>query len=231
MPRRDDAKQETRRRLLTAAREVVAEHGAAALSLRDVARRAGVVPSAVYRHVDSRDGLLNELLVESYTSLADALEGSDADGWAATAAALRAWARERPHEFWLLYGTPVPGHAASEHTVPEAARIAQVFVRARAATAGPVEMTEAGDVPAGTPSAANVPAGTASGPVFAEALRAQLAGPATEFGADPQVLGTVLADLAQLIGLLLLEAGGHFVGTAEPADQLWEWIVARQGRG
>ena len=209
MSRREDAKQETRRRLLTAAREVVADQGAAVLSLRDVARRAGVVPSAVYRHVENRDALLSELLVESYRSLADALEAACFSGWAATAGALRAWALERPHEFQLLYGTPVPGYSAPEPTVPEAARIARAFLRARGVD----------DVPAETSPA--VPVRTA--------LIAQLEAPSAQLGTDPETLAATLADLSQLVGLLLLEAGGHFVGTADPADHLWDAVVARQG--
>ncbi len=209
MSRREDAKQETRRRLLTAAREVVADQGAAALSLRDVARRAGVVPSAVYRHVENRDALLSELLVESYRSLADALDAACSFGWAVTAGALRAWALERPHEFQLLYGTPVPGYSAPERTVPEAARIARAFLRARGVD----------DVPSETSPA--VPVRTA--------LIAQLNAPSAQLDTDPETLAATLADLSQLVGLLLLEAGGHFVGTADPADHLWDAVVARQG--
>lgn len=218
MSRREDAKQETRRRLLTAAREVVAHQGAAALSLREVARRAGVVPSAVYRHVENRDALLSELLVESYRSLADALEAVCSSGWAATAGALRAWALERPHEFQLLYGTPVPGYSAPERTVPEAARIARAFLQARLV----------GDRAGGAGAPESVPAGTSPPGKDQAALPTQLLTPAAQLDTDPVILAVVLADLAQLVGLLLLEAGGHFVGTADPADHLWDAVVARQ---
>jgi AcrR family transcriptional regulator len=43
---------------LRAARELLEEDGSAALSLRAVARRAGVSPSAPYRHYADRDTLL-----------------------------------------------------------------------------------------------------------------------------------------------------------------------------
>ena len=49
-------------------------HGAAGLSLRAIARELGVVSSAVYRYVPSRDDLLTMLLVEGYADLADAAE-------------------------------------------------------------------------------------------------------------------------------------------------------------
>lgn len=55
-------------------REHLAEHGAAALSLRAVARDLGVVSSAVYRYVASRDELLTLLVVQGYTELGDAVD-------------------------------------------------------------------------------------------------------------------------------------------------------------
>ena len=45
----------------------------------------------------------------------------------------------------------------------------------------------------------------------------------------PSAAAAVLAELAALVGFLTLEIGGHFVGTADPADHLWGAVVARQG--
>src|SRR5437764_593715 len=44
--------------LVEAGLAALAEHGLEAMSLRDVARRAGVTPPAVYRHFADRDALL-----------------------------------------------------------------------------------------------------------------------------------------------------------------------------
>lgn len=186
-------------------------------------RRAGVVPSAVYRHVESRDALLSELLVESYRSLADALEAEAPSGWRAVAGALRSWALARPHEFQLLYGTPVPGYSAPERTVPEAAHIARAFVQARGGRAEGDGRPPGGGVPAGTPTP-----GTPTPHRSRDALHTQLGAAAAQFDVDPAILAAVLADLAQLVGLLLLETGRHFVGTADPADHLWDAVVAQQ---
>ncbi|MDO5661113.1 MAG: WHG domain-containing protein [Brachybacterium sp.] len=211
MTSRADAKERTRTRLVEAARETVREQGAAALSLRDVARRAGVVPSAVYKHVDSRDALLTTLIVESYAALAEHLESvaeRDGAGWSASADGLRDWALSRRHEFYLLYGTPVPGYAAPQETVPLAARIVAVFLAA------------APDARIGTEGEERA--------IEASPLHRQLAPSAADLGVSPARLASVLADLAQLIGLLLLELGGHFVGTADPADHLWRRVVDAQ---
>src|SRR5690606_20324913 len=50
-------KERTRSALLTAALELSQEQGFAQTSLRQVAKRAGVVPAAFYRHFDSMDEL------------------------------------------------------------------------------------------------------------------------------------------------------------------------------
>lgn len=53
---------ETRQRILRAARELLEEQGAAAVRLEDVGRRAGVSRQAVYLNFGSRSGLLVELV-------------------------------------------------------------------------------------------------------------------------------------------------------------------------
>ncbi len=106
--------------ILRVAREHLATSGAAALSLRAIARDLGMVSSGIYRYVESRDELLTRLIVDGYTSLAaavsrahDAVDDADLGGrWEAVAHALRAWSLEHPHDFALLYGSPVPDYRA-----------------------------------------------------------------------------------------------------------------------
>lgn len=52
----------SRATVLTAARELAADQGADALSMRAVARRLGVAPNALYSHVASRTDLVDQLL-------------------------------------------------------------------------------------------------------------------------------------------------------------------------
>ena len=98
------------------------DHGAGELSLRAVARDVGLSPAGVYRYFASREELLTALISDGYDDLADHLAAAlDAEGqttprarMAAAGRAYRAWALEHPHEFALLYGTPIPGYAAPE---------------------------------------------------------------------------------------------------------------------
>ncbi len=53
---------ERRTRILDAAVEVLAEHGYAAATMHEIARRAGVVPSVIYDHFTSKRDLHIELL-------------------------------------------------------------------------------------------------------------------------------------------------------------------------
>lgn len=113
-------------------REHLATDGAAALSLRAVARDLGVVSSAVYRYVESRDELLTLLVVDGYDELGDAvdaalakIEGSDHAGrMRAIGRAVRMWALAEPATYALLFGSPVPGYEApAERTTGPGTRV------------------------------------------------------------------------------------------------------------
>ena len=60
--------------LLHSAGEMLEKEGLAALSLREVARRAGVSHNAPYRHFADRDSLLAALAAEGFQQFAEALE-------------------------------------------------------------------------------------------------------------------------------------------------------------
>lgn len=66
---RSERKQRTRRAILDAALALSDEQTLAALSLRQVAREVGVVPTAFYRHFASLDDLGLALVEESFASL------------------------------------------------------------------------------------------------------------------------------------------------------------------
>jgi AcrR family transcriptional regulator len=113
-------------------REHLAIHGAAALSLRAVARDLGVVSSAVYRYVANRDELLTLLLVDAYNELGDAVDAAvsalperDFEGkFKALGRAVRIWALREPARYGLLFGSPVPGYQApAGQTTPPGTRV------------------------------------------------------------------------------------------------------------
>jgi AcrR family transcriptional regulator len=58
-----------RERILTAARQIHRTQGLGALSLRAVAKEAGITPMAIYRHFRDKDALLFALVEEGFASL------------------------------------------------------------------------------------------------------------------------------------------------------------------
>lgn len=65
-----------RRALLTASVELIVERGLDALSLREVARRAGVSAAAPYHHFATREELLVALSLEGFATLALVLQSA-----------------------------------------------------------------------------------------------------------------------------------------------------------
>lgn len=118
-------------------REHLAVHGAAALSLRAVARDLGVVSSAVYRYVENREELLTLLLIDAYNELGDevdaavgALPEADFAGrFRALGEAVRRWALREPARYGLLFGSPVPGYRApAERTTGPGTRVIRALM-------------------------------------------------------------------------------------------------------
>jgi len=112
------------------ARRHLASDGAN-LSLRAVARDMGMASSAVYRYFASRDDLLTALIIEAYDSVGEAAEQAAAaaasagfaDQLVAVGHAVREWALAEPHQWALIYGSPVPGYQAPQDTIGPATRV------------------------------------------------------------------------------------------------------------
>jgi AcrR family transcriptional regulator len=183
---RERVRREVTAEITDAARRQLAEVGAAALSLRAVARELGMASSAVYRYFPSRDDLLTRLIIDGYDALGAAAEDADdpaatpRDRWLAVCRAVRRWALAHPYEYALLYGSPVPGYEAPKDTVPAASRVGIVLGR-----------------------------------ILGDAARAGALPPAADSSRDPELVGHVVgsvadgeryvdrvaAELAALIGL------------------------------
>jgi AcrR family transcriptional regulator len=134
---RERIRSEMSREIKAAASRQLADHGAAVLSLRAVARELGLASSAVYRYFKSRDDLLTELIIDAYDSLGQAAEDAEQPldrqdlfgRWSAVCHAVRRWALEHPHEYALIYGSPVPGYRAPRATVGPASRVTTLLAR------------------------------------------------------------------------------------------------------
>ena len=123
-----------RRSLLTHAATLLEEVGSDALSIRELARRAGVSPRAPYQHFADKEALLSALAADAFRAFAEALLEADdaaAPGHAIEeqAVAYVRFARAAPGRFRLMFGR--------RRVQPEddlAAAKASAFAALRAAT-------------------------------------------------------------------------------------------------
>ncbi|WP_304452756.1 TetR/AcrR family transcriptional regulator [Nocardiopsis sp. YSL2] len=134
---RDRVRAEYVAEITEVARRHLAERGAAGLSVRAVTRELGMAASAVYRYFPNRDALLTALIVAAYEGAGDAAQKAEsavarddhAGRWIAVFRAVRAWALAHPHEYALIYGSPVPGYAAPRDTTEPATRVVLLLTR------------------------------------------------------------------------------------------------------
>ncbi|GLF97090.1 TetR/AcrR family transcriptional regulator [Streptomyces yaizuensis] len=207
------------------ARRQLAAEGAAKLSLRAVARELGMVSSALYRYFPSRDDLLTALIVDAYDKIGAAAEAALAEPpppgtvgldipllrWVRVGRAVRAWALAHPHEYELIYGSPVPGYTAPQDTVAPAARVGSALI----AVARDAHRARALSVPA-----------------LDEQLRPEAHRLTAQLAPDlpPGVVVALVAAWSQLFGLISFELFGQFNRVVEDRDAFFGQAVARLGR-
>jgi AcrR family transcriptional regulator len=202
------------------ARHQLATEGSSGLSLRAIARELGVVSSAVYRYVPSRDELLTILITEAYDALGAAVEAAEAakrrddflGRWFAAGRAVRHWALEHASEYALIYGSPVPGyHAPAERTVGPATRVALVLTHLLA------DLQAAGAV---------TPDGTLPPP---KAVAAEMHGLTETLGLDvsPELMARGLAAWMALYGMVSFELFGQLDNVIEHRDAHFDHQLRR----
>ncbi|HTN81198.1 MAG TPA: TetR/AcrR family transcriptional regulator [Acidimicrobiales bacterium] len=181
------------------ARRHLAEHGTD-LSLRAVARDLGMASSAVYRYFPSRDDLLTALIVDTYDAVGETAEqaveaaaAGVAAQWLAMASAIRGWALAQPHDYALVYGSPVPGYQAPQATIAPASRVGYLALRIVADGVRTGEIT-----------------GVAGGPIPVE-VREDFVGIERETGLEvpDAVLSRALVAWTSLFGTISFELFGH----------------------
>ncbi|HSJ86260.1 MAG TPA: TetR/AcrR family transcriptional regulator [Anaerolineales bacterium] len=98
----------------------IADFGAAALSLRAIARELNITAPAIYNYFPDRDALVTALIIDAYKSFGDSqlqaretVPASDVKGrMKAIGLAYRRWAHTHPQRYQLIFGTPIPGYQA-----------------------------------------------------------------------------------------------------------------------
>lgn len=221
------------------ARRQLAAEGAAKLSLRAVARSLGMASSALYRYFPGRDDLLTALITDSYESLGEATEAalrasaaqaeSHIGRWQAVCHAHRQWALGHPHEYALIYGSPVPGYSAPDSTTTAATRAAGalVTVAADAYAAGALRVpgTSGAGRAGPDPDAPAFP--SAPAPVLDDAHElAERLG----IGLPAPVVAELVAVWAQLAGLVSFEVFGQFDRVVAAREKFFDHAAASLAR-
>jgi len=196
-------------------RAQLATLGGAGISLRAIARELGMASSAVFRYVPSRDALLTALIIDSYGSMADAAEAAEdavrgqAPGarWAAICHAVRDWALAHPHEYALIFGSPIPGYAAPPDTIAPASRVPMLL--------GGL-LTGPPDAPTGRPTLA---------PEVAAAIAPVLATMPEGVAPDLAVRGVMA--WTYLFGAVSFELFGHRHGVVADPEVFFDHEVRR----
>ena len=118
-------------RILTAARALLRRHGHERLSLRDVARRAGLSPAGMYEFFDAREHLVATLGGEASARLSRRLRAATRDTPDPVERLVRLglayirFAQERPADFRLLFGRRSTRRSLVE-AVPEHSEYAEI---------------------------------------------------------------------------------------------------------
>ncbi|WP_203825417.1 TetR/AcrR family transcriptional regulator [Actinoplanes palleronii] len=190
------------------------------LSLRAVARDLGMASSAVYRYFASRDELLTAMIIDAYEAVGAAAARADAaatvasspavapvERWVAISHAVRDWAVANPHQWALIYGSPVPGYEAPQDTIESAIRVIMLL-------AGVLrDALAAGELPA----VPGQPAGR-----FGE----ELAAVAAQFGLDTpaHLVGATMYGFVHLCGAISTELYGQLNNSIdEDRRGFFEW--------
>jgi len=125
--------------------ELLAEGDESTVSLRAVARRAGVSPNAPYRHYPDKDALLAAMATQGFHDLRDALVKADAqavpeDRFVKMAQAYVGFGVQNPALFGLMFGHP----CSRNHPETSAAAAETMTVLAeRVATIVPADRRDA----------------------------------------------------------------------------------------
>ena len=170
--------------------------------------------SALYRYFPSRDDLLTTLIIEAYTALGnevdEAIDAATAPRaqWRAAATAVRRWAIAHPHEYALLYGSPVPGYQAPQATIAPGSRIpvAVLGIVGRAWGSGTLA----------TPGDELTPTLSTQLTVIAEQLAP---------GVPEAILARAVIAWTQLFGVVSFELTGQYVGSVDPTDAFFDYSV------
>jgi AcrR family transcriptional regulator len=126
--RRQRNREEVRQAILATARAVMREHGVAALSLREVARRVQMQAPSLYAYFPSKMALYDALFLMAVRLRAEYRDRADeglTDFWDRLQVRFETYmrfAQENPELYQLAFERPVPGFVPSAESLEEAFR-------------------------------------------------------------------------------------------------------------
>lgn len=217
--RRERQVEATREEIRAAAWAQVAGQGASSLSLRAVAASLGLSAPALYRYFPSKADLVTSLILDAFSSLAQAQDrvAQDLAGrpWqeklCELGRAYRRWATARPEAFFLIFGDPLPGYEPPwEETMPVAGSSLTAMLGALA------EAREGGELalpllPPASPGLA------ASLTAWSEAVHRT----------EPELLYLAFTVASRVQGLMLVELGRQLPPFFQDGAELYERELGR----
>jgi AcrR family transcriptional regulator len=132
--RRERERQETRQKILDAARELFATRGIEATTMRAIAERIEYTPTAIYHHFRDKDELLLELVHADFRTLAQAFNrigriDDPIERLERIGAAYADFAMEFPHHYRLMFMTVTPYHQHEQKEKGNPEEDAYAFLR------------------------------------------------------------------------------------------------------
>lgn len=121
-PKTEQQRLQTRTAIIDAARELFVERGVDAVTMREIAKRIGFSPTAIYLHFKDKEALIHELCDTDFLALAHGLQaiGQIAD----PVERLRLlglgyvqFAVTHPNHYRLMFMTPQVKHAAEDSSI------------------------------------------------------------------------------------------------------------------
>ncbi|MFK7805667.1 MAG: TetR/AcrR family transcriptional regulator [Anaerolineae bacterium] len=206
--RKEQRRNETIAQIKLIATQQMAEMGATNISLRGIARQMGLSAPALYRYFPNYEALITALIVDSYHSMADAIESAEGEvarddfggRFLAGLHAMRDWALVQPAEYMLIQGTPIPGYEGPEAiTRPAAQRSWRVMFIVL------IEAQAAGKLKLPAEFQRELPNYAAFSELWSEQIGVPISVP---------LLHVALSSAALINGLLIVEVSDRYPGVA-----------------
>jgi AcrR family transcriptional regulator len=118
----EQEKQQVRNAILDAARELFVERGVEAVTMREIARRVGYSPTAIYLHFKDKEALIHELCDTDFLALAQELGAIERiadpiERLRMLGLGYVRFAVSHPNHYRLMFMTPQVSHGAADSTI------------------------------------------------------------------------------------------------------------------